>query len=144
MPDWTRPTVPGAGDNGTLIQRAVEEIWNNGSLELADSLFAPTYINHGGLVPNLIRGPDAIKLSVILFHLAFPTLHIVVEDLIADPETVAFRWSAHRTRSKHGSEAGSSGLMGVTFSRFTSGQIVESWTYWDGEGEPSFSFSQKS
>ena len=49
--------------NAGLVRRAVEEIWNGGDLALADVLFAPDYVNHGGLIPDLVRGPEAIKVQ---------------------------------------------------------------------------------
>jgi hypothetical protein len=125
------------GDLAGLIRGAVDEIWNRGLVNLADRLFATTYVNHGGLIPDLIQGPEAIKLSVILCHLAFPTLHVVVEDLVANGETVAFRWIAHGTRRAPEAEITAPELTGITFSRFAGDQIVESWTYWDVEGESS-------
>jgi hypothetical protein len=122
-----------AGDLGGLVRRAVEEIWNKGALDLADRLFAPAYINHGGLIPDLVRGPEAIKLDVVLCHLAFPSLQIVIEDLVADGETVAFRWTAYGTPVIPGTENAEQGLVGVTFSRFIECQITESWTFWDAK-----------
>ena len=44
-----------ADRNTALVRRAVEEIWNQAELDVADVLFAPTYVNHGGLVPDLVR-----------------------------------------------------------------------------------------
>jgi hypothetical protein len=51
-----------------LVRLAVEEIWNQGDLDTADAVFTPDYVNHGGLIPDLIRGPEAVKLSVALYR----------------------------------------------------------------------------
>ena len=67
--------------NGAAVRRAVEAIWNRGALEAADALFAPDYVNHGGLIPDLVRGPEAIKVSAALYRAAFPGLHVAVDDL---------------------------------------------------------------
>ena len=37
-----------------LVQRVIDEIWNAADLDLADELFAATYVNHGGLIPDLV------------------------------------------------------------------------------------------
>jgi hypothetical protein len=128
-----------ASDAAALVRRAVEEIWNRGDLDLADRLFAPGYVNHGGLIPDLIRGPEAVKVGAALVRRAFPRLRLAVEDLVADGETVALRWEARATPAAAGiANAGpvaSGALAGVTFVRFAGGQIAESWTYWDAEGE---------
>jgi hypothetical protein len=121
----------------TLARQIVEEIWNQGELDEADRLFSPDYINHGGLIPDLVRGPEAVKLSVTVYRLAFPRLHITVEAFVAAEESVAFRWSARSAPvSGRGSPTDSSArdlLEGVTFGRFADRQVVESWTYWDRE-----------
>jgi hypothetical protein len=90
--------------NKDLVRRAVEEIWNQGDLALADVLFTPTYVNHGDLIPDLIHGPEASKSGVALYRAAFPDFYLTVE------------------RSRHPS------------SRCAAHQIAESWTTWDRAG----------
>jgi predicted SnoaL-like aldol condensation-catalyzing enzyme len=121
--------------NTALVRRAVKEILNQGDLDLADLLFAPTYINHGGLIPDLVHGPEAIKIGVCLYRTAFPGLHVTVEALVAEGETVALRWSASSAPpSARPHVAGAvqrETLTGTTFGRLAHGQIAESWTFWD-------------
>ena len=57
-----------------VISRVISEVWGRGDLNLADQLFAPGYINHGGFTPDAIRGPESIKLAVALYRKAFPEL----------------------------------------------------------------------
>ena len=123
----------GAARNRDLVRRAVEEIWNQGDLALADVLFAPDYVNHGGLIPDLVHGPEAIKSSVALYRTAFPAFHITVETLVAQDEMVDMQWTARRTRSA--GEADRQGvLQGTTRGRCAAAQIAESWTTWDRAG----------
>jgi predicted ester cyclase len=128
--------------NMAVVRRAIEEIWNQGRLEVADELFAPDYVNHEGLIPDLIDGPEAIKLSVALYRAAFPDFYLTVDDLHAEGVTVVLRWTAHRTpphvsRCSPAPAAGTAGrqrpgsLSGTTRSRLAGGQIAESWTEWD-------------
>ncbi|HXO58355.1 MAG TPA: ester cyclase [Candidatus Acidoferrum sp.] len=110
------------------MQRVVDEIWNAGNLELADELFASTYVNHGGLIPDLVQGPEGIKFSVAFYRAAFPGLHVAVDDLAVDKDAVILRWTAA------GQAAGDSTtgtLTGVTRSQVVDGRVVESWTTWD-------------
>ena len=114
--------------SATLVQRVVDEIWNAGNLELADELFASTYVNHGGLIPDLVQGPEGIKFSVAFYRAAFPGLHVAVDDLAVDKDAVILRWTAA------GQAAGDSTtgtLTGVTRSQVVDGRVVESWTTWD-------------
>jgi predicted SnoaL-like aldol condensation-catalyzing enzyme len=120
--------------NAALVHRVVDEIWNAGNLDLADELFAPTYINHGGLISDLVRGPEGIKFSVALYRAAFPGLHVAVDDLRVDNDRVTLRWTAGN-RVRDGAEidaARTDGtLTGRTSSQVVNGQVVESWTSWD-------------
>jgi hypothetical protein len=113
-----------------VIQLIIEEIWNQGALDLTDLLFAPDYVNHGGLIPDLVRGPEAIKFSVALYRLAFPALQIAIDDLAVEGEIATLRWTA-----RNGPAGAERGLNGVTYSRFAGRQIAESWTFWDADGE---------
>ena len=124
--------------NVAVVRRAVEEIWNQGALDLADELFAPDYVNHGGLIPDLVRGPEAIKVSVALYHLAFPDLRITVEELVAQENVVALRWTARGTPRGECPGGATTGTpdppTGMTFCRIAGDQITESWTCWDRLG----------
>ena len=114
---------------------AVEAIWNRGELDAADALFAPDYVNHGGLIPDLVRGPEAIKVSVALYRAAFPGFPVAVDELRGDGETAVLRWTARgRHRNSRGgpvAAAGRGSLTGTTRCRLADGKIAESWTSWD-------------
>jgi hypothetical protein len=113
--------------NAALVRRAVEEIWNRGQLDLADVLFATDYINHAGLIPDLVRGPEAIKISVAIYRTAFPNFHITIDALTAKRDAVLLRWTAHGS-------AAPSALSGIIVSRCAGDQIAESWAHWDQAG----------
>ena len=119
----------------TLVRRAVEDIWNDARLEVADELFSATYVNHGGLITDLVHGPEAIKASVVLYRRAFPQLHITIDDLACVDDLTVLHWRAHNRAPDTGEcqlpASITAGLPGVTRLRAASGQIHESWTEWD-------------
>ncbi|PYQ85298.1 MAG: hypothetical protein DMG02_28550 [Acidobacteria bacterium] len=124
--------------NEAVVRRAIEAIWNRGDLDVADDLFAADYVNHAGVITDLLLGPEAIRISAALHRLAFPDLCVVVEELSTDEDTVVLRWTARR-----GSAARTDGsavlsnqksLTGITRSRLAGGKIIESWTEWDRIG----------
>lgn len=124
-----------ASGNQMLVRRAIAAIWNRGDLDVADELFTSDYVNHHGLVVDLVRGPEAVKVSAALFRLAFPHLHVTVEELSTEGDTVVVRWTAW-TGSTEGPKgdslhANQQLLTGITRSRFAGGKITESWTEWD-------------
>lgn len=118
-------------DNIAIVRRAVENVWNRGDLDVADHLFADGYINHGGLISDLVRGPEAIKLSVAFFRTAFPRLHVAIEDLTVDGDMVNMRWSANGGTAVRSDATTGSELTGTTLTTLAFGKIVESWTDWD-------------
>jgi predicted ester cyclase len=113
------------------VRRAVEHIWNRGELDLADSLFAAAYVNHGGLISDLVHGPEAIKISVVLFRTAFPEVRVTIEGLTTEWDTVDLRWTAESTPSNARPGERRGRLTGTTRSSLAHGKIVESWTVWD-------------
>ncbi len=120
--------------NMAQVRRAIMEIWNAGELDVADVLFTADYVNHDGLIPDVVRGPEAIKFSVALYRVAFPDLQISIEELTADDDMVWLRWIGHNiapqpTRSRREMRGSLGGSMRI---RLVAGQIVESWTDWDG------------
>ena len=122
--------------NVALVRRVVEEIWNRGDLDIADALFTAGYVNHAGLITNLVRGPEAIKISVALYRTAFPLLQIGIDTLTAKRDAVLLRWSAHQAPAQAGAPGlGAPGaLSGLIVSRCAGGQIAESWMHWDQPG----------
>jgi hypothetical protein len=127
-----------AEQNNHQVRQEIEDIWNGGDLALADRLFAPDYINHGGLIPDLVHGPEAIKVSVVVYRTAFPRLQVTVIDFLAQGQAIALRWVAHREPQRAGGndapDEAPDALRGMTFGRVSGGQIVESWTCWEPAG----------
>jgi hypothetical protein len=122
--------------NAALVRRAVVEIWNRGKLDVADMLFAADYVNHAGLIPDLVRGPEAIKISVAFFRTAFPNFQITIDALTAKRDAVVLRWTARSSAPLAGSasSAAQHTLKGIIVSRCVGGQIMESWIHWDQAG----------
>jgi hypothetical protein len=118
------------GDGAALVRRAVEEIWNRGDLDLGDALFAPSYVSHEGAVADLVRGPEAIKISVALYRTAFPALHVTIEDLVAAGDRVALRWTTRveAPPAEAGGDDARGTVTGLTLCRLYGGQIAETWT----------------
>ena len=122
-----------------VISRVINEVWGRGDLDLADQLFAPGYINHGGLIPDAIRGPESIKLAVALYRKAFPELRITIDHLAHEGEQLTFSWKARSNSSREqapGAERTRQGyIAGMMSVRVVRGRIAESWISWDAERE---------
>ena len=123
-------------DRGALVRRVIEEIWNQAELDVADALFTSKYVNHGGLITDLVLGPEAIKVSVAIFRTAFPCLYIVADDLTEEGAAVVVYWSAYRRPPPNGRLKKTGRLRGVTRCRIERDRIAESWTVWDSRTGP--------
>lgn len=123
-------------DNKTLVRRWFEEVWNQGRVEKIDELMAPDGIAYG-LGPEM-RGPDQFKAFHAAYRHAFPDVNIQIEDMVAEGDKVAYRWTA--TATHHGHLMGiaptgrSSRFIGMGIVRVRDGKIAEGWNVFDQLG----------
>jgi predicted ester cyclase len=82
-----------ADDLKARFQRYIDEIWNEGALDVADEMFSPDYIAHMPADPERERGrgPEVIKEYVRVFRAAFPDLTVELHALVVDGDEVAAR-----------------------------------------------------
>lgn len=85
-------------DNKAILRHALDEIWNKGNLEAADELTSPEFVaqtNTLGLAANtdLVQ----MKRSVAMYRSGFPDLRITLDDMIAESDMVAVRFTATGT-----------------------------------------------
>jgi hypothetical protein len=122
-----------------IIDRVIDDLWGKGNLDLADQLFAPGYINHGGLIPDAIRGPEAVKLAAAFYRTAFPGLRITIAHLVLEGERATFSWSARNSpypgKVPASTQTSQRSLTGMMTVRIAAGRITESWMSWDAAGE---------
>ena len=124
-------------ENKALVRRWFEEVWNNGSSDAIDELFAPDGIAYG-LGQDIIRSPSEFKPFHAKFREAFPDLRVELEDMIAEGDQVAFRFTATCTHS--GNSLGFAAtnrparFIGLGTARIRNGQIVEGWNVFDQLG----------
>lgn len=91
-----RPEVTGQKtttyqENVAMVRRYVHEVWNKGRLEVADELVHPKCINPS--TPFLPVGPEGAKIAAMMHRNAFPNLYILIQDMIAEEDVVAIRFT---------------------------------------------------
>ena len=77
-------------ENKATVRCAIEEGWNQGHVAVFDELNATNFINHDPGVPDVRTNKD-YKWWVTESLSAFPNLHIMIEDLVAEGDQVAMR-----------------------------------------------------
>src|SRR5437660_9007933 len=115
--------------NKAIVERYVE-LWSTGNLSIADEVLAADFVDHTH--PNQAPGPQSVKEAVTAFHVGFPQVHISIEPMIAEGDTVAFRFVLRgihqRVFAGFPPTAKEAVLTGADFIRIANGKMVELWS----------------
>jgi steroid delta-isomerase-like uncharacterized protein len=129
-------------DPKKVVNRFVEELWNERRLDVADAIFAADCVSHqlrsGDPDEAIARGPQAIKEHVASWIASFPDLRFNIEQMLAEHDRVATQLLVEGThkRSWLGIPPTSRKLQirMFTIHRVVQGQIVEDWVVVDSLG----------
>lgn len=117
-------------ENKAMVRRSYAEMFNRGDLSNVEAFIAPDCIDHE-VHPGTNRGPDAMRGLIPMLRTAFPDLTFTIEELVAEGDLVAGRFTMHGTHQGP--------LMGIPptgriveqshmhFFRFRDGKAVEHW-----------------
>jgi steroid delta-isomerase-like uncharacterized protein len=121
-------------EENKAVVRRFYEAFNKGqeaAMAALEELYAaPAYVWHGpGVFPDLDRA--GMKQMMPAFFTAFPDLHYMVEDLIAEGDKVVSRFTARATHRGEFMGVPATGKVvtytGIYISRFAGGKCVEDW-----------------
>lgn len=126
-------------ENKALVRRYIEDILNRGRLDLADEVFASTFVDHDPVgPPALATGPEGFRQIARIYRAALPDVRFDVEAQLAEGDKVATRWTARGTHRGAFMGARPTGreatLTGISIDRVARGRIVERWVNWDALG----------
>jgi predicted ester cyclase len=82
--------------NKELVRRHFDEIFNKQHLDACDELMAEHFIEHavapfGRSAPGRVNGPTAMRGTAEWLLAQFPDIHMTIEALVAEGDTVAVR-----------------------------------------------------
>jgi steroid delta-isomerase-like uncharacterized protein len=122
--------------NKEVVRRWFEEVWNNGRASAVDEMLAKDGVIHG--LGGSMRGPEEFKTFHAAYRAAFPDISIRIDDLVAEGDVVALRWSGTATHRGDtlGFAATGKRIMftGMGFARVLDGKLVEGWNSFDQLG----------
>jgi steroid delta-isomerase-like uncharacterized protein len=125
-------------ESKALIQRFVEEAFNKGNVDVANEVYASTFVAHDPTIPEGQGSPEQVKQFVNTYLSAFPDGHTTVEDLISDGEKVAYRWTFRGTHQGELMGIPPTGkqvtVTGITINRVSRGKLEEQWNNFDQLG----------
>ena len=117
-----------------VLRRWYQELWDNWNVSTADELFTSGYLLHlpGSTTP---MNRDAAKHVVQMFSVAFPDLKHTIDEMIAEGNTVAARWTVNGTHRGVFQGIAPTGkpvrVSGTTLHHMADGKIVETWLTFD-------------
>ena len=123
-------------ENKTLVRRWFAEVWNQGRVAGIDEMLADRAVVHG--LGADLHGLAEFKRFHSAYRNAYPDIAIHIEDLVAEGDMVAVRWSASGTH--RGDELGfpATGrhvqFSGMVFVRVEERNLVEGWNNFDQLG----------
>ncbi len=110
-------------------------VFEQGNIDLLDELLAPDYINHSPATPDLPTGPEGVKAVVSMFRSAMPDLRVVIEDMIAEGDKVATRYTLEGTHEGELFGVPPTGqrlsIKSISVERVADGKIREHWRITD-------------
>ena len=110
-------------ENKRRITTLFETCFNAGDLGLLGELVSPDYVG-----PQGSRGPAGFKEIVVGLRTAFPDIHYTIEDIVAEDDKVAVRWTWSGTHQAAFRAYGPTGKAisntGAGMFRLTAGTIV--------------------
>jgi steroid delta-isomerase-like uncharacterized protein len=116
-----------AEENKALVRRFVEEFWNEGNTTAADELMAADAEIH--MPTGEVVDPDGLKSFAAAWRESFPNWHSTFEELIAEGDRVAERWTGRGTHLGELQGIPPTGKRveapGSVFYRIAGGKIVE-------------------
>jgi steroid delta-isomerase-like uncharacterized protein len=123
--------------NSVVVQRFLEEVINQGRLEQADEIVAEDFVELDPL-PGQRQGREGLKGVVGMLRTAFPDMHWVVEEMIAEGEKVVtrFTWTGTQQGTFMGIPATGRSVVvkGVVIDRIVGGMMTDSRILMDTMG----------
>ncbi len=124
-----------SAEESKAIVRQFWGVWEEGNIDLVDELLAPDYVNHTPASPDQPTGPEGVKGVVAMFRSAIPDLRVVVEDMIAEGDKVAVRYTLEGTHEGELFGVPPTGqrlsIKSIAVERVSDGKIREHWRVTD-------------
>ncbi len=124
-----------SAEESKAIVRRFWGVWEEGNIDLVDQLLAPDYTNHTPAAPDQPTGPEGVKAVVTMFRGAMPDLRVIVEDMIAEGDRVAVRYTLEGTHEGDLFGVPPTGrrlsIKSIAVERVSEGKIREHWRITD-------------
>jgi steroid delta-isomerase-like uncharacterized protein len=121
--------------NNQLVRRFEQQAWTRHNPAILDELCAPDYVAHMPGSRSLDHA--AHRQLIALFQRAFPDCEVTTDELVAEGDRVASRWTFQGTHDGefHGlPPTGKRVVMsGISMLKILDGRVLESWHQGDNQ-----------
>lgn len=121
-------------DSKEIARRLAEDPWR-GKLDEVLELVDDDYVGYFPGSPEPIRGKSGFRDFVSTYLTGFPDGAITADEIIAEGDVVATRWTGRGTNKGELMGMPPTGrqvtVTGMTFTRIVNGKAREDWTTWD-------------
>jgi predicted ester cyclase len=123
--------------NKVILRRLDDEVFNHGNLSIIDEAVSADFVNHDPF-PGEPPGREGFKQIVTMLRAAFSDLHLTHEEMIAEGDLVAERFTMRGTHT--GTFLGFSPtgrqvtMRGIDVLQFADGKVVARWARTDELG----------
>jgi steroid delta-isomerase-like uncharacterized protein len=124
-------------ENKAVFRRFIEQVWHKRNLDAIAGFYGADFVDHVSL-PGLPGGVEGVTQRHAMLFAAFPDIHVTLEDMIAEGDTVVTRYTVRGTNTgplfgmpPTGKQAT---ISGIDVSRLVGGKFVEHWEQFDQLG----------
>jgi steroid delta-isomerase-like uncharacterized protein len=122
-----------SSQNKVLATSIMEELYSKGDMSVVDKIVSADYVYRA---PGLeVRGPKDLKEFVAEYRTAFPDLNVRIDDMIAEGEKVAIRFTMSGTHAGDFDGLAPTNkkveATGILINRYENGKLVEDWDQFD-------------
>ena len=126
-------------DYKALTRRWFDEVWNKAREEGIEEMLDPKVVAHGLADDGEPRvGAEDFRRFYRLFRSGIPDVRIAVDQVIAEGDTTAVRFTAHGTHAGDGMGVKATNrrirVSGMCMMRWRDGRIIEGWNEFDAAG----------
>ncbi len=124
-------------ENKAIAHRWNDEVWSKGRLAAIDELFASDFVfNYPA--PRVAPNREGYKQTMTIWRTPFANVHCIIEDMVAEGDKVAVRWTWSGTHTGEYMGVAPTGkevtVTGISVLRIVGGKIVEEWGEMDNLG----------
>jgi predicted ester cyclase len=126
-------------DNKALTRRWFEEVWNKSRESAISEMLTPNCNVHGlEETGSPLTGPQAFLRFYRQFRSGFPDVKVTVDQVIAEGDMTAARFTGRATHGGDGLGVQATGAVvtvsGLCMIRWEGGRIAEAWNEFDAAG----------